>query len=89
MNAVATDRVLDDAIADLSEQAYDFLCAAHAGLVKDPRAAADTYMHRLRQFARQTGADLASLPAYNANITNWRAVARLAGVVVEHTTRAG
>ena len=89
MNAVANDQVLDDAVAVLSEQAFEFLCAAHAGLVKDPRAAADAYMHRLRQFARETGADLAALPAYNANITNWRAVARLAGAAVEHTTRAG
>lgn len=89
MNAVATDTVLDDAVAVLSEQAFEFLCAAHAGLTKDPRATADSYMHRLRAFARETGADLASLPAYNANITYWRAVARLAGTVVEHTTRAG
>jgi hypothetical protein len=89
MNAVSNDHFLDDAISVLSEQAFEFLCAAHAGLVKDSRAAADAYMHRLRQFARETGADLAALPAYNANITNWRAVARLAGAAVEHTTRAG
>jgi hypothetical protein len=89
MNAIATDAVLDDAIAVLSEQASEFLCAAHAGLVKDAHATADAYMHRLREFARMTGAPLDEMPSYNANITNWRAIARLAGSVVETNIQAG
>jgi hypothetical protein len=55
----------------------------------DWRAAEVALMQRLGKFAGESGADLAALPAYNANITNWRAVARLAGAAVEHTTRAG
>jgi hypothetical protein len=89
MNAVAADAVLDDAIAVLSEQASEFLCAAHAGLTKDARTVAGTYVRRLRDLALAADADLWSLPAYNANITDWRALATLAGTVIEHTTRAG
>ena len=89
MNAVAADKVLNQAVADLSTLAFTFLCAAHAGDVADVRAAADIHMHQLRELARETGADLDAMPAYKASITNWRAVARLAGSMVEETNRAG
>jgi hypothetical protein len=89
MNAVAADEVLNQAVADLSTDAFTFLCAAHAGEIADVRATADIHMHRLRALVRETGADLDAVPAYKASITNWRAVARLAGSVVEEADRAG
>jgi hypothetical protein len=88
MKSVATSDAVNQAVADLSGNVFEFLCALHAGDVVAPRSVAEMHMHRLRELARETGVALDELPAYQVNITNWRAVARLAGSVVK-TTQAG
>lgn len=50
----------------------------HEGAVADARASAERQLRTLREFVRCTGVDLSELPSWNANITNWRAIARLA-----------
>ncbi len=89
MRAVATDPVLDQAVAEISASAFAFLCAVHNSSIDDVQARADAHMHQLREFARTTGAALNTLPAYQANITSWRAVARLAGTTIDMRSQAG
>jgi hypothetical protein len=79
MKTVAVSRALNHAIADLSAAAAEFLQQVHEGHVPDVRAAADEHLHAVREFARCTGVDLNDVPAWIDNITNWRAIARLAG----------
>ena len=79
MKTVAVSRALNQAIADLSAAAAEFLEQVHEGRVPDVHAAADEHLHAVREFARCTGVDLNDVPAWIDNITNWRAVARLAG----------
>ena len=79
MNTVAVSKALNQAIADLSAAAAEFLQQVHEGMVPDVRAAADEHLHAVREFARCTGVDLNDVPAWIDNITNWRAIARLAG----------
>ncbi len=89
MTVVAAATVLDQAVAEISADAFAFLCAVHNSEIEHVQRQADTRMHRLREFARMTGASLDELPAYNANITNWRAVARLAGATIDMRSQAG
>lgn len=79
MKTVAVSKALNQAIADLSAAAAEFLAQVHEGRVPDVRAAADEHLHAVREFARCTGVDLNDVPAWIDNITNWRAIARLAG----------
>jgi hypothetical protein len=79
MKTVAVSRAVNQAIADLSAAAMEFLQQVHEGAVHDVRTAADEHLHAVREFARCTGIDLNDVPAWNENVTNWRAVARLAG----------
>jgi hypothetical protein len=89
MTTVAADAVLNQAVADISAEAFTFLCAVHNSTIDDVHARADAHMHQLREFARTTGAALHDLPAYNANITSWRAIARLAGTTIDMRSQAG
>ena len=90
-SGVAVERTLNQAIADLSETVRDFLTHVHASDVTGVQARADGYVRSLREFVRCTGVDLEALPAWNANTTNWRAVARLAGATItsDETSQAG
>jgi hypothetical protein len=74
--------LLNQAVADLSVGAIATLRQVHAGVAIDPRATAAIHLRTLREFVRATGAALEDLPAWNANITGWRAIARLAHPVV-------
>ena len=89
MTTVAAGTVLDQAVAGISADAFAFLCAVHSGRIDDVHAQADAHMHRLREFARTPGAALHDLPAYKANITSRRAVARLAGTAIDMRSQAG
>jgi hypothetical protein len=89
MTTVAAGPVLNQAVAEISADAFAFLCAVHNSAIDDVRARADAHMHQLREFARTTGAALRDLPAYHANITSWRAVARLAGTTIDMRSQAG
>ena len=80
---VAGERYVEQAVADLSDGARMFLERLHRDEVHDARGEATLHLRRLRQFARLHGADLDATASYRANITNWRAVARLAGSVIE------
>jgi hypothetical protein len=73
---------LNQAVADLSADAAAFLQQVHAGVAGDAHATAARHLRRLREFVHATGATLEDLPAWNANITGWRAIARLANSVV-------
>ena len=90
MNAVAKSPAVNQAIAALSSEAVAFLCALHNGDVQDdPHAVASEHQRRLREFVRCTGVDLSEIPAWNANTTSWRAIARLARHVIRTDLRAG
>jgi hypothetical protein len=89
MTTVAADPILNQAVDEISASAYAFLCAVHNSTIDDVRARADAHMHQLREFVRTTGSSLHDLPAYNANITSWRAVARLAGTTIDMRSQAG
>jgi hypothetical protein len=90
MKTVAVSKALNQAIADLSAAAAEFLQQVHNGAVPDVRAAADEHLYAVREFARCTGIDLNDVPAWNENVTNWRAVARLAGAsTADSNERAG
>lgn len=86
---VAEQTQVNQAIADLSRYAAAFLQRVHQDHVGDVRATAELHLHRLREFSRRNGIALDELPAYDANITTWRAVARLASAAVETGSRAG
>ena len=88
MKAVAVSSVLNQAVADLSADVDAFLREIHQGTVGDVHASAEHYSRKLRELVRSTGVVLDDLPAWKANITGWRAIARLAHPVVE-TTQAG
>ena len=80
---VAGERYVEQAVADLGDGARMFLERLHRDEVHDVRGEASLHLRRLREFARLHGADLDAMASYQANITNWRAVARLAGSVIE------
>jgi hypothetical protein len=80
---VADERYVEQAVADLGEGARMFLERLHRGEVYDAAGEATLHLRRLRGFARLHGADLDTTESYQADITNWRAVARLAGSVIE------
>ena len=88
MNEVASRERLNQAVSVLGWRAQAFLCEVHRGDATDVRAAAQAQLEMLRQLFGDSDGLMVELPAYSANITNWRAVARLAGTVVP-TTRAG
>jgi hypothetical protein len=87
MKGVAENGLLDDAVADLSSDAQAFLLRVHCGDEPDVRSGAAMHQRRLREFVRATGVWLEDLPSWRANITGWRAIARLANPVV--ATKAG
>jgi hypothetical protein len=78
MKTVAESPALNQAVADLSRRAASFLELVHAGAETDVSAAAERQLRTIREIARCTGVPLDDLPAWNANITTWRAIARLA-----------
>jgi hypothetical protein len=86
--AVATQMDVEQAVADLGDGARMFLERLHRGEVHSPRGEAALHLRRLRGLARLHGVDVGAMTSYQANITSWRAVARLAGSVIE-TTQAG
>jgi len=88
---VAESPVLNQAVAELSGEAFALLRDVHAGAARDARATAARQLHQLREIARRTGVDLNDVPAYQQSTTNWRAIARLAGLsaVSQQTTQAG
>ena len=88
MKAIAVSPVLNQAVADLSAGAQAFLCDVHAGTAGDIRARAEAHARNLREFVRDTGAVLDDLPAWQANTTGWRAIARLAHPL-ENDSQAG
>jgi hypothetical protein len=89
MKAVATSTGLNQAVAEISADAFAFLCAIHNSEIDDVRVEADAQMHQLREFVRFTGARLDDLPAYRANTTSWGAIARLAGSNIDMKLQAG
>jgi hypothetical protein len=88
---VAESPVLNQAVAELSGQAFALLRDVHAGAASDAQATAARQLHQLRELARCTGVDLNDVPAYRQSTTSWRAIARLAGsgVTAQQTTQAG
>ena len=88
MTIVAGDAWVDQAVADLGEGAQMFLERLHRGEVIHPRGEATLHLRRLREIARLHGADLDAMASYQQHITTWRAIARLAGSMIE-TTQAG
>jgi stage V sporulation protein SpoVS len=79
--------MVNQAIADLGETARTFLYGVHAGDVADVRATANAHLRRLREYVRRTGIDLDTVPAWHDHITNWRAIARLAGSTITPAER--
>jgi len=88
MKTVAANDPVEQAVADLGYAAYTLLERVHRMEVPSPGHEAALHLRRLREFARLQGCDLDGSASYQANITSWRAIARLAGSVIE-TTRAG
>ncbi len=88
---VAQSAVLNQAVAELSGEAFALLRDVHAGAADNAQATAARQLHQLRELARRTGANLNDVPAYQQSTTNWRAIARLAGLsaVSHQTTQAG
>ena len=84
---VAMDPALNQAVGDLSADVIAFLRRVHDGVAEDVRATAAQHQRRLLEFVRATGVTLNDLPAWQANTTAWRAVARLASPLM--TTQAG
>jgi len=82
------DPALNQAVADLSVDAIAFLQQVHDGVAEDVRATAAHHQRRLREFVRATGVTLNDLPAWQANTTGWRAIARLASPLMT-ATQAG
>jgi len=85
---VAGDAYVEQAVADMGSVARAFLERLHRDEVIDARGEAALHLRRLREFARLHGAPLDEMASYQENITGWRAIARLAGSVIE-TTQAG
>src|SRR5438128_924327 len=76
--------------AALTNDAVVFLCRLHNGdIADDAHTVAADHHRRLREFVRCTGVDLSEIPAWNANTTSWRAIARLASPVLRSQSRAG
>jgi hypothetical protein len=80
---VADEWYVEQAVADLGDGARMFLERLHRDEVHDVRGEASLHLRRLRALARLHNADLDATASYQANITNWRAVARLAGSVID------
>jgi hypothetical protein len=80
---VATDAYVEQAIADMSDVARAFLYRVHRDACINTRTEAHLHLSRLREFARLHGRPLEKTAAYTENITNWRAIARLAGSIVQ------
>jgi len=90
MNAVAKSPAVNQAVAALTNDAVVFLCRLHNGdIADDAHTIAAEHHRRLRDFVRCTGVDLSEIPVWNANTTNWRAIARLASPVLRSQSRAG
>jgi hypothetical protein len=87
-NTVAEDVYVEQAVADMGSVARAFLERLHRDEVLDARGEAALHLRRLREFARLHGAPLDEMASYHEHITSWRAIARLAGSVIE-TTQAG
>lgn len=85
---VAHDAYVEQAVADMGDVARAFLLRVHRDECVNARGEASLHLARLREFARLHGAPLDEMQSYNENITNWRAIARLAGSMAE-ITRAG
>ena len=79
---------VEQAVADMGNAARAFLERLHRDDVIDARSEASLHLRRLREFSRLHGVDLDAMASYEENITNWRAIARLAGSVFE-ITKAG
>jgi len=77
---VATAALFDDAVAELSMEAMAFLWRVHSGDAPDTRGTAAVFLRRLDAIGRI--AQLRGVPAWESNITTWRAIARLAGADV-------
>lgn len=88
MKSVAADAYVEQAVADMGEVARAFLARLHRDEVDDAQGEASLHLHRLREYARLHGARLDEMASYNEHITSWRAIARLAGSLIE-STRAG
>lgn len=87
MTAVAASIVLHQAVAEISAGAS--LCDVQNSEIEHARVHADATCISLREFARMTGATLDDLPGYNSDITDRRAVARLAGTTIDMRSQAG
>lgn len=79
-SVVATTALFDDAVAELSMEAMAFLWRVHSGDAPDTRGTAAVFLRRLA--AIRQPAELGDVPAWESNITTWRAIARLAGADV-------
>jgi hypothetical protein len=88
MKSVAADTYVEQAVADMGEVARAFLARLHREAVHDPHGEASLHLRRLREYARLHGSRLDEMASYNEHITSWRAIARLAGSLIE-STRAG
>ena len=88
MTVVAGETWVEQAVSDLGDGARMFLERLHRGEVIHPRGEAALHLRRLREIARLHGADLEAMASYQQHITDWRAIARLAGSMVE-STQAG
>ena len=77
---VATTALFDDAVAELSIEAMAFLWRVHSGDAPCARTTANVFLRRLA--AISPIAQLRGMPAWESNITTWRAIARLAGADV-------
>ena len=89
MTVVAAATVLHQAVAELSEDAFTFLCDVQNRDIDDARVMADAHSHQLREFTRATGAVLGDLPGHHAHITSERAVAQLASATIDMRSQAG
>ena len=91
MKTVAVTRKVEQAIADLSAAAASLLRDVHEGAAPDATTAARELLSELRDLVRQTGVVLDDAPSWHAHISDWRAIARLAGsvLVIEEIEKAG
>lgn len=89
MTAVAASIVLHQAVAEISAGAFASLRGVQSGEIEHARVHADAACISSRGFARMTGATLADLPGYKRDMTDWRAIARLAGATIDMRSQAG
>src|SRR5262245_9463849 len=91
MKTVAESTALNDAIAQMSDRAWELLRDVHAERRSDGRDAAAALMRDLAKLTQGTGVEPEGLPSYDDNATHWRAIARLAGASITsaRTPQAG